>query len=286
MKNLIYAMVALGMVFLTSCDKSNEEFESIADLSTGTEQTISYMESLLNDVEEDVDEAILNLESHSRSASNCPIKTWESEKGIFPNTLTIDYGDGCVGRNGRTRVGKILVTVSDTLKNVGSTRTLVFDNFSIDTTNFAGQKTWENLALDAEAGTVTIHRTSDLALTFSDGSGAEWNLDHQITKSIFLVKRTPKAPKRIQQFKATIEVIGSSSGINRNGNSFQAEIVSPLFKPEDCLWFASGIREVTRDGAVATLNYGDGTCDRKATVRLPDGTTKEVPVKPFWSRKR
>ncbi len=285
MKNIIFfALLSACLITLSSCDKDNPSPDQVSEavISIDAEQDIAYIENLISGVDEDVDAAVVEVASFGRSlGEDCPSKTWEEPRGTFPNTLTIDYGAACTGKNGRTRSGKIIVQISDSLRLVGSTRTVTFEDFSIDTVEIEGGKTWENLGIDEVEGTMTIGRTADLDLTFSDGSTASWSHDHQVTRSIFLVRDRPNVPKRIKQFKATLEVSGTSSGVNRDGISFASEITAPLYKPEDCFWFSSGVREVTRNGNTRTIDYGDGHCDRRAEVTLADGTIKNIQIRPM-----
>lgn len=52
--------------------------------------------------------------------------------------------------------------------------------------------------------------------------------------------------------------------------------VSPVVKTEDCDYPVSGIIEYVQAGVVvATLDYGDGTCDDLATI-TKDGNTEEI----------
>ncbi|WP_282134524.1 hypothetical protein [Seonamhaeicola maritimus] len=71
-------------------------------------------------------------------------------------------------------------------------------------------------------------------------------------------------------------ITGSCTYTNAEGNTFSVEITTPLVKPAECRFIASGIKEFTRTEGTTVLDYGDGTCDRIATKTLPDGTVKEV----------
>ncbi|WP_299555139.1 hypothetical protein [Seonamhaeicola sp.] len=71
-------------------------------------------------------------------------------------------------------------------------------------------------------------------------------------------------------------ITGSCTYTNAEGNTFSVEITTPLVKPAECRYIASGVKEYTRTEGTTVLDYGDGTCDRIATKTAPDGTVTEV----------
>ena len=57
--------------------------------------------------------------------------------------------------------------------------------------------------------------------------------------------------------------------------SYIRTIKTPLFYDTDCEFIKSGIVELNRKGNITVIDYGDGTCDDKATVTT-NGTTEEI----------
>ncbi len=290
MKNLkiIGSTLAACCLLLIACNKEQDFIEKVeADVSQSTE--LAYIESVSTDVEETVDESLIAPPPPDDPASttDCPVRTLENDPGVFPNTLTLDYGDGCEGPGGKVRSGKIIIVFTDSLHKEGAMRTVSFEEFYVDGVQIMGTKTWENQGID-DAGTITIHKTASLEFSFPDETSATFNTDHTIVKSVeFLRYRDGgKWKTRIKRFLGMVEVTGSSSGVNRAGNTFDAVIVNPLVKPHDCFWFASGVIELTINDEMRSIDYGDGACNNAAMVTLPDGTTREINIKPFWVPKR
>ncbi|WP_420581131.1 hypothetical protein [Reichenbachiella sp.] len=57
------------------------------------------------------------------------------------NTKIIDFGeDGCVGRDGRVRTGKIIITHEGERDVPGFKRTITLENFSVDTIGVEGTR--------------------------------------------------------------------------------------------------------------------------------------------------
>ncbi len=278
-------MVAIGLL-LVACDKDPSLTEAYqADLSDVME--LAYLQDLTMDIEQQADEATLAPPPPSTAMTlrDCATISAENEKGIFPNTITIDFGEGCTGPKGRVHAGKIIIVLSDSLHHQGATRSVTFEEYTVDGAAVQGSKNWENLGID-EDGIITIHKTVDLSIEFPDGTTAAWAADHQVSKSTQFVRyrHAGQWKKRIVRFKGTVSVEGNSSGTNRQGDSFSAEIIEPLTKKENCFWITSGVKEVTKNGETRSIDFGDGRCNNAAMVTLPDGSSHEINLRPFWKR--
>ena len=272
--------------FISSCQKeggiiTEAPLESISDV-----EELAFAQYLATDIEESADEAsIAPPPVGHETLKECAEITAAEERGIFPNTITIDFGDGCEGKNGKVRTGKIILNVSDSLHLTGSTREVTFDNYSIDGVQISGSKNWENLGID-ESGLITIEKSANLTMDYPDGTSSTWMTDRTVTKSTHFVKyrKAGKWRKRIIRFKGTVMVTGETSGTNRQGVSYSATIIEALMKDAQCPWFGAGVVEMTKGDNTRSLNYGDGHCDRLATATLSDGSTQEIKIRPFWSR--
>jgi len=64
--------------------------------------------------------------------------------GVFPKTITIDFGNGCTGPDGRTRRGKITTIYSAPMRLPGSTATTTFDEYYVDDVHVEGAMTVQN----------------------------------------------------------------------------------------------------------------------------------------------
>ncbi|MAT53343.1 MAG: hypothetical protein CMN32_02600 [Saprospirales bacterium] len=265
-----FAVFALALgVFLTACNKEDLTlgFEDSEQMVASTDQTTS--EDLYADVEDQVDLAI-----ETRGAGqDCPEVTVEPADGSYPRTITIDFGDGCEGPNGRIRKGQIVVTVSDTMSNEGATRTTTFVDFFIDDAQIEGTKTLTNLGPDAD-GNVTFQRTVDGQITFPNGDVATWQADHFITQ--IEGADTPTC------FDNVFAITGGSSGVNRHGKAYSTEILEPVIRKKTCPWRVAGVLSLTVEDKTVTIDYGDGSCDRKAILTAPDGTQHVILIKKWW----
>lgn len=267
MKWLLASTLFLG-VFFTACQKDRETINS-EQILAAEDQTAAN--DLYEDVDEQVDQAI---ETRGGGTDDCPTVTLDPADGSYPRTMTIDFGTtGCTGPDGRVRKGQILVTLTDTLTNTGAVRTATFVNFFVDDAQLEGTRTLTNLSPNAN-GYLTFSRTVvDGKITFPNGDVTSWEADHFIT----LVE----GGDTNAVLDNVWEITGGATGVNRHGKAFTTEIVSPLVRKRSCRWVVSGTKTLTIDGKELTIDYGDGSCDRFATVTGPNGNTRQILIR-WW----
>ncbi|MFZ1496652.1 MAG: hypothetical protein WAS72_06310 [Saprospiraceae bacterium] len=266
MKKLIVALLVASL--FSACRKDNTDNY---DYNLITAEDDITARDLLEDNDEELD-----LQIGFREPTTCPAITYQYPQGTFPNTITIDYGtDGCAGPGGKTRRGKMLVQISDSISNAGATRTITFDNFSIDNVQVQGTRTITNNGQDPN-GIWSLTRTAtNMILTFPDGKTISWNGSY--TAKFIEGYDTPTV-----RLDDVFEVSGGSQGVNRNNKSYTTTITTPFIKANTCAWVKSGIANITTENKILVVNYGNGTCDRIAIVTLPNGETREVQIKRWW----
>lgn len=88
--------------------------------------------------------------------------------------------------------------------------------------------------------------------------------DEVVTTTIEL-KRGNKAIKKTSEGETEIS-------LKKEENGFYKVVVEPIVKSEDCDYIVAGIIEYIKDGEwLATVNYGDGTCDDLAVKTTEEG---------------
>lgn len=268
---LLFAAIFAFALAFTACEKNDSDTVTNTDEALATSEEETTAMNLFQDTEDEVD-----YEIETRDPSDdCPVITVSPDDGSFPRTITIDYGtDGCVGLHGRVRRGVIIVTLTDSLKNPGAVRTVTFDNFFVDDAQIQGVKTLTNEGLNAE-GLPTFSRTvEDASITFPNGDVTSWEASHTIV--------TIEGYNTPQFMDNVMEVSGGSSGVNRRGVPFSVEITTPLVKSKSCPWIESGVKAITVNGIIRTIDYGDGTCDRIATLTFPNGFSRDILIRRWW----
>jgi hypothetical protein len=74
---------------------------------------------------------------------------------------------------------------------------------------------------------------------------------------------------------------GTRTGTRVNGKSYTAVVdaVKPLHKTTACRFVVSGVATITpAGGSVRTLDFGDGSCDNKATLTV-NGQSRQITLR-------
>ena len=193
----------------------------------------------------------------------------------FPMKIIIDFGTGCLGRDGHKRSGKIITEYSGKLTQPGSYATTRFENFKFDSISVQGTHKITN---STTAGSNQRQFTIDIAdakLSKPNGNYSLWTSHRVITQ--IEGNGTPFLPQD-DIFKVT----GSAHGKVKYGNliyAWKSEITEPLIKKFTCRWISKGIVKVRRENAnnqwEAALNYGQGDCDFLATLTI-NGASRQI----------
>ncbi len=262
---------------ITACrlDKNGNDLdEGFTEKITVTSEDQSNAENYFQDAE-DQEDLVIETRDGGGSFTGCPTVTVVPDDATFPRTITIDFGEGCEGPNGRIRKGKIVVNQSDAIWVEGAVRTATFEDFFVDDAQMEGVRTIINEGSDAE-GNLTFSRTVvDGKITFPNGKFITWESSYLLTQTT-----GGQTPNILSD--NVFEVTGNASGTNRNGHDFTATIDEPLLKNKLCPWVSSGLITLIVEDKTLTLNYGSGSCDNKATLTLPNGNSREINIKRWW----
>lgn len=176
----------------------------------------------------------------------------------FPKTISIDFGAGC-SRNGITRSGKINVVISDSLRRSGSSSIMTFENYYINGYKKEGTITWTNTS---HAGIKSWQRKLENGkLTAPNG---RWWL-HNGIKDVIQVAGV-STPRILLDDE--ILITGHSSVTNSNGMTRTAMIILALHKAYTCENIDEGKIKFEGPNHVAILDFGNGDCDRVATISI------------------
>ena len=186
----------------------------------------------------------------------------------FPITYTFDFGTtGCTCADGHVRRGKIISTYTGRLTIAGSSATLHFVDFYIDSIHVENTT---SLVITNTSSVDTLRYTVDVhaKLTKTNGNYSEWQ-SHKIISRI-----SPNITASLQDY---FKVEGSASGkVKRNDLlvGWRSEIIDPLIKRYICRWISKGKVRILRETLspnsqwVGTLDYGLGLCDNLAILRV------------------
>lgn len=281
-KKLIVALTIISFVTLfISCKKtavsSNDTTEIATTIELSGDQAISdNMTEDANDIfmEAALDQNLVGSKVTSGNKPQSPTQTL----GIlgcatvtvtpligFPKNMLIDFGTGCTSSNNVTRKGKIYVTLSDSVRKQGSIATLRFDGYFVNGYKKEGLITWTNTSTASVKS--WTRKVENGKITTPDGK--YWL--HSGTKAVVQTDGN-STPRNL--LDDAFSITGNHSVTNANGITRTSVITEPLIKRTDCENISKGRIEMHGPNHTAVIDFGDGTCDKVATISIDGGTAK------------
>jgi len=208
----------------------------------------------------------------------------DSGEGLFPRTITIDYGtNGCGDDDKHQKKGKVVITVSADMATVGAVRTLSYEDFYVGERKMDGTRKLTNVSSEANVNVVfayddNIIMTHNGKIRSKTASGTH----------TWIVGFDTKEDKTDDIFE-----ISGRATMSCNKGEATRQIIVPIVFDAACGYPVSGIVEMTDpEGNTHGINFGDGTCDNEATL-THDGETEVIDLdemrthgKPHHRRKK
>jgi hypothetical protein len=266
MKTRFYMMLASLMILsFISCQKDTSTVEQ-AGVNAANDDAVS--DAIFDDVYNTADNATIIVDQIAKEGvakssvlpDSCPsVTVINPDAGIWPKTITVDYGTECTGLWDNTRSGKIIIVITGPRLDVGSTKTITFDNYYFNGIKVEGTKVIENTGYNANVNLVMAVTLTDGKLTLPDGRTVLRSFSHQ--REWIAGIQT----KNIWDDECLIT--GTATGTTIEGVAYTNTITTALDWKRVCRFIVSGVVKIQREGkGDIEINYGDGTCDAKAVV--------------------
>jgi hypothetical protein len=288
-------LLFLGMVTLFSCKKENSiqnnssvseqeavalseenaeaeaSFEDVTEIGlTAADEEASYSANLggsagIEIVTDEPGPLVSRFIELREKTGDCMEITVTPNDSTYPKTVTIDFGDGCIGRDGKFRKGAIIIHFTAPLRRPGAVVTTTFRGFYLGRAHIEGTHIITNFSENGK------HKFSvqvvNGKLTFPNGRGFSYNGLQVITQVAGMDTR------RVRDDAYEIE--GRSKTEYNNGTTLVLNTESPLLKKIGCPWLVQGVLKIKINARELFLDYGSGDCDNKATLKWSGGE-KEI----------
>ena len=293
MKRIIgFALVVLTLG-LFSCNSTNDENTEIASLDQEMTEKSAKITASEVEVEAATAETDYEVEFYANAehmltnwwrvgkhfswnqklryhTNHCPdVEITEGENDGYPKTITLDYGDSTVLRNGKVLSGVIVIEISAPRYTQEYLRQVTYTNFGVDSLLVNGTAQVEVDKVD----TMFRKIESDLTFTLADGT--------VITRS----------SERVWQWIAGLDteddqsddmvtisggVVATITWTDGSSQTYTKEITTPLKRIAYCRYIVDGVVEVyLDDNLVSVLDYGysesDDDCDQYAKLSTSEG---------------
>jgi hypothetical protein len=280
------SLMVIGMAWLASCQKDNNvSTPETIETAVAASSAEAVQDGSFNEIFDDVagiDDAtagedlgiygtdgngIFSGESAGggTDALNQPttrcftVTVTPRDRGVFPKTVTIDFGAGCEVR-GHLRKGKIITVYSGRMHVPGSKAVTTFENFSIDSFGIQGKHTVTNTTAPGGNNRSFTTQVEGAKITnLNSGQWCSWDAVRTMTQ--LEGNGTPFYPR-----DDVFSITGNRSVSCSDGKSWTSEITTPLVKKFTCRWMVKGVVKIEMKASQATLDFGDGTCDNTATI--------------------
>lgn len=265
---LIMTLVFALFLGLTACDDQDEnplqsevdeaDIEAVSDeeLLEASFEELEIISVEANDLTED-DLGGRSLMDESDMLTRCATVTHDKEA----KTITIDFGDGCEGPDGKVRSGIIVITYTQRMFIPGAVLTFELQNYTVNGIAVEGTKTITNVS-ESLRDDVSFNKVlAGGKLTWPDGTFATREVDKTFT---WIRESNPLLDE--------IHVEGEASGINRRGVAYNVSIISKIIWKRACRLQgvcipAQGLKLIEREGHPDVLvDFGDGECDTLVTI--------------------
>ena len=183
--------------------------------------------------------------------------------GVFPKTVTVNFGTGFTDLWGNTYGGSISMAFTGPLGIAGNSVTTTFDNYTVNSVGISGTHSITNTS--GANGPISFNIQVQNAKVTVGTFWVTWNATH--TWTLTAGGSTPRWP-----FDDVYAVSGSGGGTTSNNFTWNSTITTPLTKAYVCPWFEAGDVKVATNYGTGVLDYGAGTCDNQATVTVGDST--------------
>ena len=204
---------------------------------------------------------------------DCATITVTPNDSTYPKTVTIDFGDSCVGRDGKLRSGKLVLHFTGPIRRPGSVVTLTFVRYYVNHVHIEGVKIFKNLSEPP------VHKWSievvDGKVTFPSGRGYMYDGIKTVTQIAGMLTRIV----RDDVYKVT----GRSKTVFRNGTTINLNTETPLIKKVACHWISEGTLKIKINDRVLFLDFGfpnNGNCDNKALLTWNNGNNQRIIILP------
>jgi len=278
-KNLFTTLLIICTLLLSfsSCKNDENVTASSASLTAtaGDEaQASTINDQVLNEVDTYISSGAQTVKSALTTTATGTPSIIRGSQTITPTgvvqKITIDFGTtGFTGKHGNILKGKIIVDIDLRLLVLGSSRTITYENFTINGISVTGSNkiTFGGPTTDKHLFWII---TGENVITLADGKTITWKAERRLEFTSGLTTF----------WGESYILTGSASGVNAEGKAYSITInaSNPLIGSTLYPYITKGSVTITIGQSTGVIDYGDGTQDNKATLTY-SGVTYDFTIK-------
>ncbi|WP_343486291.1 hypothetical protein [Allomuricauda sp. d1] len=247
-----YAFLFGAALFIVSCSDDAEDNGMIeTELSQAEVNTLLETEDIASSVDTALAELFNDNGSTAKTAKNDCYSAEYTDTGF---TATFN---NCV-LNGTDNINGTLVVTYGANENTAEF-TATYTDFFVGDIKINGTRTFVITSSNEESVAFTVNST--ISVEFADGS----TISENGTKTFAIV---------FEEGQDTLWNLSGSWTIQKDGNTYS--VSGDISKQFTCAYWSSGSMTVNKNGLEVDVDFGDGTCDDKATLTYPNGASEEI----------
>lgn len=272
-KNNAYLLLMALILIFASCNDEDTGTLSSEGIASREAKLVVDAETATNELDALVDAVYANDESNEFNRAeglNNGLPACVTITAITTATsreVTVDFGEGCEMPNGKFVSGAFTMSYNNNKDEMIRTINVSFNNFSVDGVSITGTHSVVRVKENANGNPQSTF-TTNITVSWPNGDSARFEGGR--------VREWVEGFGNNLWGDNVFLVTGSWTLTTREGLVYKATTTTPLRRESDCRFIVSGIITVERDALSATLDFGDGTCDNKATLTQPNGEVREV----------
>tara|TARA_R100000935_G_scaffold15669_1_gene31319 strand:+ start:28163 stop:29023 length:861 start_codon:yes stop_codon:yes gene_type:complete len=271
----------LLMVLLVMGSCNNEESNSVEEDTTFeiAELVASDEADLISEEIANIGEDVYATEEIRATSKSFFLSNYLPECVVITTVVTndtkdtsIDFGGGCEMPNGNLLSGIIHLSYAKDMDAATKTIVLSLENFTFNEVAVTG------------GATLVRNRANDNGNPQSDAVASYNGVWPDGSVASFTGNRTREWVEGYgSRFWAdnVFLISGEGTYTNKAGDVYSRETISSLRWELSCRFIVSGVLEISKNDTTASLDFGDGTCDAKGTLTLPNGETTEIFLRRF-----
>jgi len=204
---------------------------------------------------------------------DCATVTVVKKGQNLTGNVTVNFGDGCTGRDGRLRKGISKWTFTDRLKIPNAVIVTTFQDYGVKKPTVedfvmidnSSSKTTRNIGAVESSQSMSLKRDIDMKMNLPDGI----SFTQKGTKNITVTGLSGDRWTRIHTVLAGSQL----TGIDRKGRNYTWTATTDIVRKGECAKQGfykpvSGILTMVNDAKTKVMDFGNGDCDGEVTVSV------------------
>lgn len=195
----------------------------------------------------------------------CATITITPNDTTYPKTVVIDYGAGCLCRDGKFRKGSVSLHFTKPLRRPGAVLTITLNDYYVNRAHIEGKKIITNLSANANIKYSVV--VTGGKVTWPNGRGFQYEKVKTVTQV--------RGSETVTVSDDVYSIEGRSKTTYASGITVTKNTESPLIKPVACNWIVKGVMKIKINARELFLDFGNGDCDNKALLKW-NGHEREI----------